>query len=158
VDEPFVRPESIPELQTIMQLGLTSKVRVFDGRCEDGDLLFQVVKVHKRPLALARCAIVTSTASPNPAFRRPTHTAHRAVWNAMWLDLDPLAYYQQHEPSELGELGIRVLMPYRLSAECKHQRLSVPGDWLREQLEKGVTKRIIDNATRFEIGTWPRGE
>jgi hypothetical protein len=49
-------------------------------------------------------------------------------------------------------------MPYRLSAECKHQRLSVPGDWLREQLEKGVTKRIIDNATRFEIGTRPRGE
>jgi hypothetical protein len=158
VDEPFVKTESIPELQMIMQRGWMSKVRIFDGWCEYGDRLFQVVKVQNRPLALARRAIVTSTASPNPAYRRPPHTAHRAAWNAMWLDLDPLAYYRQHETPDLGELGIHILTPYRLSAECQHQRLSVPGDWLREQVDKGIESRIIDNATRFEMGTRQRSE
>jgi hypothetical protein len=156
VDEPFINPESIPELQTIMRLGLMSKVRLFDAWCEQGDRLFQVVKVQRRPLGLARRMVRTSQSSPNPAFRRATYSAHRAAWNAMWLDLDPLAYYLPHEPPEPGES--RILRPYRLSAECQHQGLSVPGDWLREQVENGVTKRVIDNATRFEMGTRLRGE
>jgi hypothetical protein len=45
---------NIPELHEILRRGLLSKVRIFEGWCENGDRPLQVIKVNGRPLALAR--------------------------------------------------------------------------------------------------------
>jgi hypothetical protein len=74
----------------------------------------------------------------------------------MWLDLDWLAYYLPHDEPRDGE-SVEI-HPYRLSAQCQHERLSVPGDWLKRQVLDGVRKRIITNATRWEMGTRFRGD
>jgi hypothetical protein len=151
----WVDPATVPELAEILRRGWLSKVpRIFEGWCENGDRLLQVIKVHGRPLALARCAIpATGSQEPNPAAR----TAHRGAWNAMWVDLPPEAYYKPQEVPELGETYGYVVVdaprkPYRLSVECRHQALSIPADWLRGQVAAGVAKRVIDARTRSEIG------
>ena len=76
--EPWVDPASIPELAAILRRNWLSKVRIYEGWCENGDRLLQVVKVQGRPLALARTAARASTGSPNPAFRRAAHWDHRS--------------------------------------------------------------------------------
>jgi len=63
----------------------------------------------------------------------------------MWLDLAPRDYHGQPDPLVLG-------------AECAHESDPIPGWWLREQIEAGVTKRVIDAATRAEMAVSPRGE
>lgn len=84
--EPWVDPASIPELAEILRRRLLSKVRIFEGWCENGDRLLQVIKVQRRPLALAQRMIRTGpTGSPNPAFRRDPRLAHRADYEAAWL-------------------------------------------------------------------------
>jgi hypothetical protein len=153
---PWVDPASIPELAEILRRQLLSKVRIFEGWCENGDRLLQVVKVHKRPLALAQRMVKTSTGSPNPAFRRSPHAAHRSHYEAAWLDLNWDAYYAPHDPPRPGQS--LVLQPYLLSAQCQHERLPVPLDWLREQVETGVSRRVITQAVRFEMGTRYRGK
>jgi hypothetical protein len=152
---PWVDPASIPELVEIQRRRLLSKVRIFEGWCENGDRLLQVVKVQRRPLALAQRMIVASTSSPNPAFRRDTHVEHRAAWEAAWLDLNWDAYYLPHDPPARGQSV--VLRPYLLSAECQHESLPVPLVWLCEQVKAGVSKRAITQAVRFEMGTRYRG-
>jgi hypothetical protein len=77
---------------------LLSKVRIFEARCEKSDRLLQVVKVQGRPLALAQRMILTATGSPNPAYRRGTRAAHRADYEAAWLDLSWDTYYMPHDP------------------------------------------------------------
>jgi hypothetical protein len=47
-----------------------------------------MIKVQRRPLALAQRMILAGTGSPNPAFQRDTHAAHRSSLEAAWLDLD----------------------------------------------------------------------
>lgn len=154
--EPWVDPASIPELAAILRRNWLSKVRIYEGWCENGDRLLQVVKVQGRPLALARTAARASTGSPNPAFRRAAHWDHRSQWEAAWLDLSWDAYYAPHDTPEPGQSV--VLQPYRLSTQCQHERLSVPLNWLREQVNAGVSKRLITQAVRFEMGTRYRGE
>jgi hypothetical protein len=39
--EPWVDPASIPELAEIVRRRLLSKVRIFEGWCENGDRLLQ---------------------------------------------------------------------------------------------------------------------
>jgi hypothetical protein len=153
---PLVDPASIPELAEILRRRLLSKVRIFEGWCQNGDRLLQVVMVQGRPLALAPRMIKTSNASPNPAFQRGTHAAHRSKFNAAWLDLNWDAYYLPHAPPEPGQ-SLRVV-PYRLSAQCQHERLAVPLDWLREQVNAGVAKQIITDTIRWQMGARPRGE
>jgi len=155
-DQPVVDASSIPQLREIFRLKLLAKVRTFEAFCEKGDRLFQVVAIGNRPLALGRTMVMMSTVSPNPAFRRGTHAQHRSRWQAAWLDLDSDAYYLPHDPPRPGQSV--VLQPYRLSVECQHEHLSVPLDWLREQVSSGVTERVITQATRFEMGTRYRGE
>jgi hypothetical protein len=154
--EPWVDPASIPELAEILRRRLLSKVRIFEGWCENGDRLLQVIKVQRRPLALAQRMIRTATASPNPTFRRAPRPAHRADYEAAWLDLNWDAYYMPHDPPAPGQSVI--LQPYLLSAQCQHERLPVPLDWLREQVKAGVSKRVITQAVRFEMGTRFRGQ
>jgi hypothetical protein len=147
--EPWVDPATIPEVVTILSRGWLSKVRIFGGWCGNGDWLCQAIRVQSRPLALARRPATVATT--------PARTAHRAAWTAMWLDLPPEAYYEPQEAPELGERYGYVVVdaprkPYRLSAECRHQALSIPGNWLREQVAAGVAKRVLDARTRSEIG------
>lgn len=94
---------------------------------------------------------MTATSSPNPAYDR----SNRAKVKAAWLDLDPLAYYPPHNPPEPGRS--LVLRPYRLNAQSQHERMTVPLDWLCEQVNAGVPKRVIGQDVRFEMGTQPRG-
>lgn len=131
--EPWVDPATIPELAAMLRRGWLSKVRVFEGWCENGDRLLQVVTVNGRPLALARAAARAMTGSPNPAFLRRGHWDHQAYVQAAWLDLSGDARW--------------------LSAQCRHQSLSVPFRWLREQVEAGTSKRVITQAVRLEMGT-----
>jgi hypothetical protein len=154
--EPFVDLATVPELRTILDRGLLSKVRIFEAWCEQGDRLFQVVKIRGRPLAFARIRRDSITLSPNPAFHGQRRLGHRKDRQAMWLDLHWKLYYVPFEPPAAGES--KQIYPIRLSAQCQHERLSVPADWLREQVRAGVAKRIITNATRFEMGTRYRGE
>jgi hypothetical protein len=151
---PWVDPASIPELVEILRRKWLSKVRIYEGWCENGDRLLQVIKVQGRDLALARTAARTATGSPNPAFRRGAHWDHRSYWQAAWLDLSWDAYYMPHDPPEPGQSV--ALQPYLLSAQCQHEWLSVPLDWLRDQVNTGVAKRVITPAVRFEMGTRPR--
>lgn len=153
--DPWVDPATIPELREILRRRLLSKVRIFEGWCDQGDRLLQVVKVGGRPLALALRALHTTAfqvGSPGPR----QHLEHRIPGQAMWLDLDWKLYYVPFAPPAAGES--KQIYPIRLGAQCAHQRLSVPADWLREQVSAGVAKRIITNATRFEMGTRYRGE
>ena len=160
--EPWVDPAAIPELAEILRRGLLSTVRSFEGWCENGDRLLQVVKVHGRPLALAKAMSVAPTASPNP--RRAEHSEHRSHYQAAWLDLSWDAYVAHiWVPPEESRLlvtqqtssgpGQWVLKPYLLTAQCRHGSLPVPLDWLREQVEAGVSKRVITQAVRLELVT-----
>lgn len=100
---------------------------------------------------------LTGALSPNPAFRRSTHAAHRSSLEAAWLDLNWDAYYMPPEDPPAPDRSV-VLKPYLLSAQCQHERLPVPLDWLREQVNAGVSKRVITQTVRFEMGTRYRGE
>jgi hypothetical protein len=151
---PWVDPTNIPELAEILRRKWLSKVRIYEGWCENGDRLLQVIKVRGRPLALARTAARTSIGSPNPDLRRGPHFDHRSHWEAAWLDLSWDVYFLPHDPPELGQSV--VLQPYLLSVQCQHERLPVPLAWLRDQVNAGVSKRVITPAVRFEMGTRPR--
>jgi hypothetical protein len=164
--DPWVDPASIPRLAEILRRGLLSKVRIFEGWCENGDRLFQVVKVHGRPLALAEVMSVAATGSPNP--RRAEHAEHRSSCQAAWLDLSWDTYFARiWVPPEESRLlvtqhdspgpGRWVHKPYLLSAQCRHERLPVPLDWLREQVKAGASKCVITPAVRREIDTRRRG-
>ena len=153
-DPPWVDPATVPELAEILRRKWLSKVRIYDGWCENGDRLLQVITVQGRPLALARAAALASTGSPNPAYRRSAHLDHRSYWQAAWLDLSWDAYFLPHDPPEPGQSV--TLRPYVLSVQCQHERLAVPLKWLRGQVNTGVSKRVITSAVRFEMGTSPR--
>lgn len=164
---PWVDPASIPELVEILRRRLLSKVRIFEGWCEKGDRLFQVVKVHGRPLALAQVMSVAPTGSPNP--RRAEHAEHRSNYQAAWLDLSSDTYFVpiMVPPQESQFLVThndspgprhRVLKPYLLSAQCQHEHLPVPLDWLREEVSAGVSKCVITQAVRLEMDRRRRGE
>jgi hypothetical protein len=152
---PWVDSTTIPELVAILSRGWLSRVRIFEGWCENGDRLLHVVKVQGRPLALARAAARASTGSPNPAFRRAAHWDHQSYWQAAWLDLSWDTYYLPHDAPRRGQSV--VLHPYLLSAECQHGSLSIPLEWLRGQVEAGASKRVITEAVRFEMGAPHRG-
>ena len=96
--------------------GWLSKVRIFEGWCENGDRLLQVVKVQGRPLALAQAAArALDPVRSAGAGRRHGYYDHRS----------------------------------------KHEQLPVPMVWLREQLSAGVSKRVMTQAIRLEMGTQP---
>ena len=164
---PWVDPASIPPLAEILHRGLLSKVRVFEGWCENGDRLVQVVRVQRRPLALAETMSLAATGSPNP--RRAEHAEHRSSYQAAWLDLSWDAYVARiWVPPEESRLlvtqhdspgpGRWVQKPYLLSAQCQHEHLPVPLDWLRDQVKAGASKCVITPAVRLEMGRRRRGE
>ena len=154
--EPWVDPATVPELAEILRRGWLSKVRIFEGWCENGDRLLQVVKVQGRPLALAQAAArALEPVRRGAAGRRHAYYDHRSFYEAAWLDLSWDAYYMPHDPPEPGQSV--VLQPRLLSAQCQHERLPVPFEWLREQVSAGVSKRVITQAVRLEMGTQYRG-
>ena len=142
---------NIPELHEIIRRRLLSKVRIFEIRCEESDRLVQVLRVHGRPLALAKAMSLATTGSPNP--RRAEHAEHRSNYQAAWLDLSSDAYV-----ARIPSQGQWVTTPYLLNAQCQHEHLPVPLDWLREQVSAGVSKCVITPAVRLEMGRRRRGE
>jgi hypothetical protein len=156
--EPWVDPASIPELTEILRRRLLSKVRIYEGWCENGDRLLQVIQVQRRPLALAEAMSVAATGSPNA--RRAEHAEHRSHRQAAWLDLSWDAYFARiwvrpEEPRFLDtqrHSGQWILKPYLLSAQCRHKHLPVPLAWLRDQVNTGIRKRVITSKTRLEMG------
>jgi hypothetical protein len=152
--DPWADPASIPELQVIIRRRLLSKVRIYEGWCENGDRLLQVIKVNGRPLVLARSMLKVGGGGSTPL-------AHRSTGQAMWLDLPIDTYIGSRRPVSLdatGRLEIERVSFLRISAQCAHERISIPADWLIRELEQGVTKRIITETTRMEMGTRSRGK
>jgi hypothetical protein len=140
--DPWVKPANIPELYEILRRGLLGKVRIFELRCENNDRLLQVLQINRRPLAITKAGLKHSTFQVGVG-NTGTRLAHRGTVQALWLDL-PIEAYR-------GPSG-----GYR-TAECAHERVSVPADWLITQLQAGGKKRIITDATRWEMGSRPRG-
>jgi hypothetical protein len=161
--DPWADPSTIPELQVIIRRRLLSKVRIYEGWCENGDRLLQVIKVNGRPLVLARGMLKVGGGGS-------TRLAHRSTGQAMWLDLPIDTYIGSRRPLSLDTTGNRrqigAALPVRseevsfmrISAQCAHERISIPADWLIRELRQGVTKRIITEATRMEMGARSRGK
>jgi hypothetical protein len=139
LDDPWVKPANIPELYEILRRGLLGKVRIFELRCENNDRLLQVLRINRRPLAITKAGLRVGGNSG-------TRLEHRGTVQALWLDLPIEAY-------RLPSAGYR-----RLTAECAHERVSIPADWLIDQLQAGRKKRIITDATRMVMGSRPRGK
>jgi hypothetical protein len=74
----------------------------------------------------------------------------------MWLDMDPGIYCVPSAPPSPGVSSWEV-HPLCVTGQCRHEHVSIPADWLRAQVEKGVRYRVIDAAARREMGTRPRG-
>jgi hypothetical protein len=157
--DPWVDLSTVPELQAILRRGLLSKARIFSAWCEKGDgkgdRLLQVVRVGGRPLAFARGASPTGVAQVGAPTR---HTMRHRVQPrmGMWLDTNPGLYYLPLEPPPVGES--RVLIPLRFAGQCQHEHVSIPADWLRAQVERGVRYRVIDGAVRRAAGITRLGE
>jgi hypothetical protein len=157
LEPPWVDAETIPELRNILRDGRFSKVRIFEAWCEKGDRLAHVLRIRGRPLALALQMVKTSEIYAGAPKRNRSRLDHRSHAVAMWLDLDWHLYYlPSEEPKWPGQP--RVLHPLVLGAQCQHERAPIPGAWLKEQVEKGIRKRVIDDATRWEMGVRRRGE
>ena len=158
---PRVEPSEIPELKAILRRGWLSKVRIFEVWCQNGDRLVQVVRVQGRPLALTQAPARPLHSSWAPLNRRgagrrhssgaPAFYDHRSFYEAAWLDLSSDAYYVRDGQPD----GSIVMLPLQLDAQCQHETLPVPLVWLREQMETGLSKRVI---TRAEMGVRPYGE
>jgi hypothetical protein len=134
-----------------------SKVRIFEGWCENGDRLLQVIKVNGRPLALARSMLRIGATQVGGG--HTTRLAHRGAGEAMWLDLPIDTYIGHSRPLSLDPTGrAREVFFLRIGAQCRHERLSIPANWLIRELQAGTTKRIITNRIRMEMGARPRGE
>ena len=150
--DPWADPSTIPELQVIIRRRLLSKVRIYEGWCENGDRLLQVIKVNGRPLVLARSMLKVGGGGS-------THLAHRNTGQAMWLDLPIDTYIGSRRPLSLDTTGrIEEVSFLRISAQCAHERIAIPADWLIQELRQGVTKRIITETTRMEMGARSRGK
>lgn len=145
--DPWADPATIPELQEIIRRRLLSKVRIYELRCGQSDRLLQVLKVNGRPLALAYSMLRVGGGST-------TRNGHRGAGQAMWMDLPNDTYIAARRPLDPQMWEVSFL---RISAQCAHERLSIPADWVLRELRQGITKRIIDNAARLEMRTRPRG-
>jgi hypothetical protein len=155
--QPMVYLSEIPELQTILRRGLLSKVRIFEAWCEstkNRDRLAQVLKVGGRPLAFARELRGTGMMQVGAPSRYKMRNVTPPRYG-MWLDMDPGIYYVPREPPTPGATSWEV-HPLRIGGQCRHEHVSIPADWLREQIEMGVRKRVIDAKARREIGVGPR--
>jgi hypothetical protein len=150
--DPWADPSTIPELQVIIRRRLLSKVRIYEGWCENGDRLLQVIKVNGRPLVLARSMLKVGGGGS-------TRLAHRNTGQAMWLDLPIDTYIGSRHPLSLDTTGrIEEVSFLRIGAQCAHERISIPADWLIRELRQGVSKPIITEATRMEMGARSRGK
>jgi len=131
-DERLVIPAEVPELWPILRAGLRSRVRLFDLWCPKGDRLIEVLKVAGRPLAISDHGRLRNEVRVSGESRRQrvSRWGRRELNAGLWVD------------------GDEVLPPFPCS--CSHQRLSVPGEWLRAQLVDGVRRRVFDQATRAE--------
>jgi hypothetical protein len=161
--DPWADPSTIPELQVIIRRRLLSKVRIYEAWCENGDRLLQVINVNGRPLVLVRSMLKVGGGGS-------TRLAHRGTGQAMWLDLPIDTYIGSRRPLSLDTTGMVVpagaatfvrmeeVSFIQISAQCAHERLPIPADWLIRELRQGVTKRIITEATRMEMGSRRRDE
>jgi hypothetical protein len=123
---------------------------MFELRCQNDDRLLQVLQINRRPLAITKAGLRVGG-------NGGTRLEHRGTLQALWLDLPIEAYISSSRnldpDGRSRQVGYR-----RLTAECAHERVSIPADWLIAQLQVGAKKRIITDATRMEMGSRPRGE
>jgi hypothetical protein len=150
LSDPSARLADIPELHEILRRGLLSKVRVFEIRCETNDRLLQVLQINRRPLAITKAGLKVSVGN------RGTSLEHRGTLQALWLDL-PIETYISSSRNLDSDGRSRQVFFRRLSAECAHERVSIPADWLIHQIQAGTRKVILTDATRMEMGSRPRG-
>jgi hypothetical protein len=153
-DDPWVRPANIPELYEILRRGLISEVRIFELRCENSDRLLQVLHVNRRPLAITKAGLKAGGFQVGVG-NTGTRLEHRGAMQALWLDLPIEAYIGSKRPlgPKTWEVSFR-----RLTAECAHERVPVPADWLIQQMRAGTKKAILTDTTRMEMGARPRGK
>ena len=140
-DPQFVHPAEVPELAPILRAGLRSKVRLFDLWCPKGDRLIEVLRVAGRPLAISRSD-------------RLHHIVHLDDGQELRWHVEGGRFERRWGGRE-SDVGmwvddVAVLPP--LPCSCAHERIPVPGEWLRRQLTEGVRKRVLDQATRAELG------
>jgi hypothetical protein len=152
-DDPWVKPAEIPELYQILRHGLLSKVRVFEVRCENNDRLLQVLQINRRPLAITKAGLRVGTTKAGVG-HTGTRLEHRGTMQALWLDLPIEAYIgsRRRLDPKTWEVSFR-----RLTAECAHERVSIPANWLIHQVQAGTKKVILTDTTRLEMGSRPRG-
>jgi hypothetical protein len=147
--DPWVKPADIPELYEILRRGLLSKVLAFELRCENNDRLLQVLQVNRRPLAITKAGLKVGG-------NGGTRLEHRGTIQALWLDLPIEAYITSSRNLDPDGRSREVFLR-RLTAECAHERVSIPADWLIQQIQTGAKKVILTEATRMEMGSRPRG-
>jgi hypothetical protein len=153
-DDPAAQLADIPELHEILRRGLLSKVRVFELRCGNSDRLLEVLQINRRPLAITKAGLKVSGFQVGVG-NTGTRLEHRGTMQALWLDLPIEAYIGSKRPlgPKTWEVSFR-----RLTAECAHERVSIPADWLIQQMQAGTKKVILTDATRMEMGARRRGE
>jgi hypothetical protein len=143
--EHYVNLASIPELQTILRRGLLSKARIFEAACERGHRLVPVVRIKGRPLALGTTTPRRLRGEPGPGSRWPP--AHRASRDGLWLDR-PDTIVTDTDGRYIRTIDSEIFT-------CEDESAEIPFWWLREQIAAGRRRRVIDEATRREMGVMP---
>ena len=139
-DSPFVHPAAVPELAPIIRSGLRSKVRLFELWCLKGDRLIEVLKVAGHPFAISQSDRLNKIVHVDDGHERRWHVEggrFERRWGGRNTDVG------------MGVDGLAVLPS--MPCSCAHERIPVPGEWLRRQLAEGVRKRVLDQAARAEI-------
>jgi hypothetical protein len=131
--DPWADPANIPELHEILRHRLLSKVRIFEIRCKESDRLAQVLRINGRPLALTQRGLKVGTTQVGVG-HTGTRLKHRGTHEAMWLDLAPEVYRLTVE---------KTTIVLRIAAQCAHERVSLPADWLIHELKAGTNKIIL---------------
>jgi hypothetical protein len=117
-------------LAAVLRTRLLSKVRVLEVWCKSGKhRCMQVLTIDKRPLALGYRSSLHSTIVIGGTSR--TGLRHLDGLRAVWLDDAPPAVF--------------------IDADCRCGHQTVPAGWLRDQIDAGRRRRVLDSLARGEI-------
>ena len=144
-DEQSVHPANTPGLQAILRRGLLSRCGSSRPRARAG-----IDSCRSSGSTVARGV---RAVDPDAASRRtrpglsPRPPAHRASLTALWLDRPDTVV------TDIDGRYIRTIDRHTFT--CQDQSVDIPTRWLREQIAAGRRRRVIDEATRREMGVMP---